>query len=228
MTELESLLRERRNVLLDFDGPVCAVFSAITDRAVAEELADIAGGANLPRTVRVSNDPFDVLRYVAAEGDKATLSRVESRFRDLECRAVENAEPTPGAAEAITELSARSYQVAIVTNNSAEAADRYLRRLGLRSKVGPIAGRPGAEVALLKPDPHLVEVGLRELGTTAAGAMFVGDSESDVAAGRAAGVACVALANKPGKVKRFAALRPEATITTMFELLDCLADSPRP
>ncbi|MEU3009863.1 HAD family hydrolase [Nocardia asteroides] len=224
MSDLAELLQERRTVLLDFDGPVCAVFSAITDRAVAEQLAEIAGGEELPPAVRASNDPFDVLRYVAAAGDAATLSLVESRFRDLECEAVDLAEPTPGAAEVIAELAARSYPAAIVTNNSATAADRYLRRLGLRSAIGPIVGRPGAGVALLKPSPHLVEVALRELRSPADSAVFVGDSMSDVTAGRAAGVACIALANKSGKAQRFAALRPEATITSMFELLGGLTE----
>ncbi|MDO3650749.1 HAD family hydrolase [Nocardia mangyaensis] len=222
MSPLAELLRARRTVLLDFDGPICAVFSTITDRAVATELAAIVGTEQLPPSVRSANDPFDVLRYVADTGDSKLVAAIETRFRDLECAAVDTAEPTPGAEEVLRELFARSYRVGVVTNNSAAAADRYLRRLGLRSTVGPIVGRPGARVDLLKPSPFMLASAMRQLSAQPADALFVGDSISDVVAGHAAGVACVALANKPGKAARFADLNPEFTITSMFDLLAAL------
>ncbi|APE37933.1 hypothetical protein BOX37_01460 [Nocardia mangyaensis] len=220
---MAELLRARRTVLLDFDGPICAVFSSITDLQVATELVAIAGAEHLPQSVRAANDPFDVLRHAADHRDGESLVAIEARFRDLECAAVDTADPTPGAEEVLRALSARKYRVGVVTNNSAAAADRYLRRLGLRSTVGVIVGRPGTRVDLLKPSPFLLTTALRQLSVQPDDALFVGDSMSDVVAGHSAGVSCVALANKSGKAERFASLQPESTITSMLELLDALA-----
>jgi hypothetical protein len=55
-------LTERRYVLLDFDGPVCAVFGGVPDNEVADALRqELPGGDTLPESVLSSHDPFAVL-----------------------------------------------------------------------------------------------------------------------------------------------------------------------
>ena len=59
-------------------------------------------------------------------------------------------------------------------------------------------------------------------------AVLVGDSATDVAAARAAGVACVGYANKPGKAERLAAAGADAIVTDMTDLAGVLARTRRP
>ena len=46
----------------------------------------------------------------------------------------------------------------------------------------------------LKPDPYLVQIAVERLGVDAGRCVFVGDSVTDVEAGRAAGVRVIGLA----------------------------------
>lgn len=212
LTELAELLARCPHVLLDFDGPVCAVFGGTTDRAVADQLrADLPG---LPAEVTASSDPFDVLRHAATLGP-AVLDTVAREFTRLEVHAVATATPTPGAEEAIAALHATGHTITIVSNNSTAAVEAYLRSHDLMPSLDGISARTCPDPDLLKPSPHLLDQAIRQLDTTASRCVLVGDSTTDVAAARAAGAAAIAYANKPGKRERLGLIGPDATIDTM-------------
>lgn len=50
-SDVEALLRRVRTVLLDFDGPVCSIFSGYPAPDVADELAATAAAAGYPVSV---------------------------------------------------------------------------------------------------------------------------------------------------------------------------------
>ncbi|WP_370932515.1 hypothetical protein [Amycolatopsis sp. cg13] len=117
------------NVLLDFDGPVCAVFGEITDRAVANELRaeGATRGLSFPADVAETGDPFEVLKFAVQE-DASTAEQLEERFRECEVVAVDSAPATPGTPEFLERLAAERKVVTIVSNNSASRARRSARR----------------------------------------------------------------------------------------------------
>ncbi len=96
----------------------------------------------------------------------------------------------PGAVETVARLRALGHPIGIVTAKIEEGARRTLRHVGLLEHVGAIVGADSC--ARPKPDPMPVLLALERLGRTAAGAVFVGDSPHDVAAGNAAGARTVA------------------------------------
>lgn len=218
MTPAEIVARSA-HVLLDFDGPVCAVFGEITDRAVANELRaeGATRGLSFPADIAETSDPFEVLKFAAQE-DASTAEQLEERFREYEVVAVDSAPATPGTPEFLERLAAERKAVTIVSNNSAAAVRRYLQRAGLEALVHGISARDSAEIQRLKPSPYLLQQAISEVGGRSGDVVMIGDSLSDIEAARAAGTAVIAYANKPGKRERFAGLSPDGTITSMAEL----------
>lgn len=203
MSEVQAaaeILGRSRAILLDFDGPVCGVFSGITDMAVSDMLRDEIRrlGFEFPAAVKPQNDPLEVLRYAATLGDRA-VAAVDDRFRLAEVDAVAVATPTPYAIEFVRAAAAASKKIAIVSNNSEEAVEAYLRKHQIRSAIGPIVGRAHARPDLMKPHPWSVLSALDQLGEPADAAVLVGDSRTDMEVSIATGVWGIGFANKEGK-----------------------------
>lgn len=220
-TKLARVLAGAPHVLLDFDGPVCAVFGGTSDRAVADALrAKLDGPAGLlPPDVAESRDPFDVLRYAATLGSERA-AEIEASLTDLEVDAVATAPPTAGAGEAITALRRAGKTVTIVSNNSVAAILAYLSDHTLAPLITGVIGRSDPSPALLKPDPHLLQQAIHARRAQPRGCVLVGDSITDIQAARAAHTAVIAYANKPGKRARFAVLDPDVIISAMKDLAD--------
>ncbi|GEL25052.1 hydrolase [Pseudonocardia sulfidoxydans NBRC 16205] len=212
-------LLARPHVLLDFDGPVCAVYGGTSSRVVANHLRERLrdGGAPVPADIAATDDPLDVLRH-AATIDAGCLSRIESDFVGQEVAAVATATATPGAAQAVSALVAAGRTITIVSNNSADAVRAYLKRAGLTGLVAGVAGRVPRRPDLMKPHPHLLREAMTALATTAAECVMIGDSETDIEVAHLVGSPAVAFAHKPSKRARLEALDPEAIITSMFDV----------
>lgn len=217
---LTELLRDRSCLLLDFDGPICAVFAGVTDRAVSQELATLLD-ASARADIEAAHDPFEVLRY-AASRNLVQASSIERRFTELELNAVKSAKPTEHTPALIHDLRAGGWTIAVVSNNSVVAIDAYLSAHGLRSSIAGVYGRTPDNYTHLKPSPHLLNVATRELHAISDNCVFVGDSLSDIEAGRAARIPVIALANKPGKADRFRPYSPDALIANMAEVRNAL------
>ena len=92
-------------------------------------------------------------------------------------------QPYPGISHVLAELEARGVKTAVVSNKP----DATTKALAARFFPGMLAlgQREGVEP---KPSPALVIQALAELGADAAEAVYVGDSEVDVATARNAGL----------------------------------------
>ncbi|MEV6226936.1 HAD family hydrolase [Saccharopolyspora shandongensis] len=216
MTGPPEIISSSDAVLLDFDGPVCAVFGGLADHQVADALRELFEG-ELPDAVDRSRDPFDVLKYAASAGGFAAA--VEHRLRELETRAVEVAPSTPGTVAVLESLSRQQIPVVIVSNNSEAAVRAYLEAHGLASMVVGVSARTNADVGELKPQPFLLLQAASLLGVAPERCVMIGDSITDVEAAQHAGAKCVAYANKPGKREQFMKYQPAGIIGQMAELI---------
>jgi phosphoglycolate phosphatase len=224
-TDLAALLQRTRYLLLDFDGPICAIFAGHPAADLARELVDALrdDGHPVPEHVEAFTDPFDVLRF-AGTLNPAAAERTEGRLRAAELDAVRSATPTAGAADLITTWRHAGGIVAAVSNNSQAAVTAYLAHHGLELDV--VVGRTSSDPALLKPSPHLVTHAIDALSATADESAFVGDSPSDIAAGRDAGIATIGYANKPGKRHRLADAGAQLVIDDMRAIARALDAQP--
>jgi phosphoglycolate phosphatase len=92
----------------------------------------------------------------------------------------------PGAAEAVAALRGAGFATAVCTNKPEALAEALLARLGVRGLFGALVGADTLPVR--KPDPAPYCLAVDRAGGRVAASALVGDTETDVATARAAGV----------------------------------------
>jgi HAD superfamily hydrolase (TIGR01509 family) len=221
--ELRSSIGRTRDLLLDFDGPICNLFAGLPAPTVAAQLRELLdlNGIPVPESIAGEDDPIEVLRFTS-DLDADTAALVEGALRDAEQTATMSATPTPDAREVILACHQTGRRVAVISNNAQAAVETYLQAHHLTEHIDVIVGRADANPRLLKPHPHLVLRALDTLGGDPAVSAFVGDSISDIRSAKAAGTYSVGYANKRGKVERLHLAGANAVVTTMGELYDAL------
>lgn len=209
---IADILHHTGPVLLDFDGPVCAVFGSVPSSVAAEKLRTVItrSGFSLPAAVIDESDPLEILRYVGRNGDQELLERTEDQLCRVELDAVEEAIPTPYADQLISAIKQSGRTLIIVSNNSSGAIRAYFTRLGMPLYPDQIVGRPYARPAGMKPDPRLVREAVTLSGVESKKCVLIGDSATDIQAGRAVGVRTIGYANKPGKYDHLIAAGADA------------------
>lgn len=122
-----------------------------------------------------------------------------------------------GAMEAVAEIKARGYLVAICTNKPEGLARELLTRLGILDDFAAMLGADTLPVR--KPDPeHLCET-VRRAGGDPAQCLLVGDSDTDRNTSANAGVPSVLVTFGPAGGD-MAALAPEALLEHYSDLPD--------
>jgi phosphoglycolate phosphatase len=216
---LQHIVQRSAHVLLDFDGPVCSIFAGLPAPAVAEmyRVALRRVPIKLPTKVRELNDPLEVFRQVASLAPDAAET-AQALLTKLETRAARAARPAPGAAELMATAQATGRTVTIVSNNSSAAIAAYLGDHKLTRYITAIVGRDDADPALMKPSPYRVRMAISHLDADPNHAFLVGDSATDVPAGRLAGVAVIGFANKPGKADLLARAGADAVTAHLADI----------
>lgn len=221
---LHDVLATKPNLLLDFDGPMCSVFSTITSADATRELtaALVSNGVAVPDKIRETHDPFMLLYHVAAVAPEySELAQVA--LVDLERAAVQSAQPTHGLRLMLETLLSTGHTVAVVSNNSQAAVADFITAQGLQPFISGVSARESPDPALLKPNPHLLRQAAHNLGLQLNSCVLLGDSVTDIQASRRAGTAAIAFANKPGKQQVLAATNPDALITSLSQVTEALA-----
>ena len=217
---LAALLAERPVVLLDFDGPMCAVFGGTSSAPeVARRLAQAARGQGVQLSTDFdgADDPFNVLKAAAQNGPD-DAARVEALLRIEEVRAVATAPITDGLHPALGALRDSGHRTTVVSNNSTAAVHAFITAHGLHDLIRGVIARTEPDPALLKPSPHLVHQAVADNQARPEQCVLIGDSDTDVVAAHHAGVAAIAYANKPGKLGAIRAQHPEAIVTHLDDL----------
>lgn len=219
--KLAQLLKERRHVLLDFDGPVCSVFPSNRGRESGDSMRRLLGGrwAQLPQEISDADDAFVVLRYFDHH-EPELAGKAEQAFAAEERKTVLSAIPTPGALDAIRALQGSGHTITIVSNNSESAILAFIDLHGLHGEIDGVVGRIRSRTEDLKPEPHLLRRALYARAAAPADAVLIGDSVTDIQAARAAGTAVIAYANKSRKESQLLAAGPDALIHSMGDITE--------
>ncbi|WP_018266705.1 HAD-IA family hydrolase [Methylosinus sp. LW4] len=176
-------------------------------------LADTAGDLIATLGVLLERDgrapvPLSAVRTLAGAGARAMIERgfaatgaplpperVEALFPDFiahyrERIAVET-RLFPGAEAALERFAEAGFALAVCTNKSEELAVLLLQRLGVAGRFAAICGRDTFPAH--KPDPRALTLTIERAGGHAARAVMVGDSQTDIATAKNAGVPVVAV-----------------------------------
>jgi pyrophosphatase PpaX len=122
-------------------------------------------------------------------------------------------------------LGAPPPRLAIVTSKSADTTAMAFRAVGLREYFDAVV--TAGDTSAHKPSAEPLLLALERLGAPADRAVYVGDAPVDVAAGKAAGVATVAVLWGVFSPAALAAAAPDFTVATPAALADlCLDGTP--
>ncbi|MCM2420774.1 HAD-IA family hydrolase [Streptomyces sp. RKAG293] len=190
-------------MLFDFDGPLASLFGNHKAHEVARVLRRSIDSWGLAPPLSDPDNPLQVLRDTARayEGTPSAhrVAELDRLLTTEEVRAAGSAVPTEHAHELVVWLVGHGKKVAVTTNNSAAAANLYLRRMGLAEFFGAhVHGRLG-DTLLMKPDPSCLKEAMRTTGARARDCLMIGDSADDCSAAQGAGVTFLGYANDARK-----------------------------
>lgn len=180
----KELLTGRDHLLVALDGPIAGLPSM---ESTAGRLRVMVADGRLPRKVARTSDPFVVLAYAAAIGP-ATEQAVHAQLCRIEHELLAAASVTPGVHDALAAVTAAGTQITVITSLATTAVRTFLAIHGLDDHVRHLAGRTGPDRTRLPPAPNLIVEAIRERAVAIESCLFVGSTEIDLAAARAAGV----------------------------------------
>lgn len=149
-------------------------------------------GLDLPADIEATSDHLAALGFAASHHPDPTLE-VENACTTAEVQCASTCVRSPEAGYLVTLGIDQEIPLAVVSNNSTSAVRVFLERFGWPSSFATLSCREPGQERNLKPDPYLINRALTDLGVRPDQAAFVGDSESDVQGGLAAGVAVIGL-----------------------------------
>jgi HAD superfamily hydrolase (TIGR01509 family) len=126
-------------------------------------------------------------------GDELRVELRELVHAELDGAGVE---PMPGALELLAALRERAIPIGLATNSGREFATRALRAAGLLDRFAAVVS--GHDVAHPKPSPDVYLDAAAQLGAEPAACVALEDSETGVAAAKAAGMTVVGVPSFPG------------------------------
>jgi len=123
--------------------------------------------------------------------------------------------PYPGAIDVLAQLRAAGLRLAAITSRSRRTSVHTLEQAVLAGLLNLILSYE--DVSAIKPDPAPLLLALERLEVPPAAALMVGDTDADILAGRAAGVATVGV-TYGFHGTAIIAHAPDATIDTIGDL----------
>ena len=146
----------------------------------------------------------------------------------------------PGAAEAVGRLATAGWRIVVITNQSGIGRGFYTRQdvEGIHAAMEEAILEHGGRFEALyvcphtdmdgcdcrKPMPGMLRCAAEELGVDLPGSYFVGDSETDTLAGRAAGCRTIAVASGMSASEEIAqwAVAPDGVYASLAEAADAI------
>lgn len=187
--------KEFKAVIFDLDGTL--VDSGDTIAELFQTLISEAGfrrpskGEVRAVEARGRSATIEVLLPPERRGDEELKKRLGERCREISFVLLPKIKCMNGAKETLEWLRKRKVKTAIATNRGAPTTLRLLGLLGMDMLFDAIVA--SEHVKNCKPHPEPVLTALKLVGVRADEAIFVGDSEIDLQAGKAAGIKTILL-----------------------------------
>jgi beta-phosphoglucomutase-like phosphatase (HAD superfamily) len=208
---VQELLAERDHVLVALDGPVA---EGLSTRSIADRLRTLVSEDRLPQRVMRTEDPFVVLAHAGSIGP-ATEQAVYAQWRRIEHEVIATARVAPGVHEAFAAVAAGGARITVVGALDIAVVRTFLVLHGLDTHVRSLVARVGPDRAVLPPAPDLITSAIHAGAIPARSCVFVGATDPDLTAARAAGVDTI----RHRRVTVTPAPQPATHSTTWFDAL---------
>ena len=134
-------------------------------------------------------------RALASKGKQLPSEEIDRLFAEYldiyAAHIADRSRPFPGLEAALDTLAADGCRLAVCTNKLEWLSVKLLKELALAPRFAAICGQD--TFAMRKPDPDMLRLTIARAGGDLGHAVMVGDSMTDVATARAAGVPVVAV-----------------------------------
>ena len=176
------------------------------DGTLLDTLRDLAASVNYAlRQFGMPEHTIDEVRLFVGNGVRKLMERAvpdgsrNPRFEDVFAtfrqhymqHSLDTTRPYPGIPELLRQLKDRGYLLAVVSNKMMAATQELVAHFF--PEISVAIGENEAAGIRKKPSPDTVCEALRRLGVTSAEAVYVGDSDVDVATARNSGLPCVSV-----------------------------------
>jgi phosphoglycolate phosphatase len=177
------------------------------DGTLLDTLNDLATSVNYAlRTHHMPEHSIDDVRHFVGNGVRMLMVRAvpdgeqnaqfEATFRTFRehymAHSLDTTHPYQGIPELLAELKAQGKRLAVVSNKF-YAATQELCHHFFPDTIEVAIGEHEAEGIRKKPAPDTVMEALRQLGVSKEGAVYVGDSEVDIATAHNSGLPCISV-----------------------------------
>ena len=177
------------------------------DGTLLDTLGDLANSVNYAlRTHQMPEHSLDDIRRFVGNGVRMLMERAvpdgvqNPQFEDAFAtfrqhymlHSLDTTRPYDGIPEMLRELKARGCRLAVVSNKMMAATQELVRHFFPEVEVA--IGEHEAEGIRKKPAPDTVREALRQLGETgSSSAVYIGDSDVDLATARNSGLPCISV-----------------------------------
>ncbi len=214
---------DRPALLFDLDGTLVDSGDDLTAAVNHVLRQDGLSAVSREQVLQMLGDGAPVLvdrayAHHGAERPHDALERFRGHYR---AHCLDATRPYPGVMELLRRL-APERAVAVATNKPTAFARQIVDGLGLESLVDVVVGPESADAP--KPSPGMLSAALADLGHAANEAVMIGDSPSDVEAGRRAGTATIAVLWGYRSRDQLAASGPDRIAASVEELGELLSD----
>jgi phosphoglycolate phosphatase-like HAD superfamily hydrolase len=227
--QLRKLMAPVQCVLFDFDGPICDLFSGHPAYHIADALKSYFCAHNLlTKEMALENDPQAIFRNSAPMWISDNKERVElfllleQHLTRSECRAAITAVPTLNYIDFVEHLARKKIKMAVTTNNSPQAVERFFEYRGVDHFEGNVFGRTGPNPDDLKPNTLILREAMKELKVHPSRCLMIGDSVTDYLAAKAANVPFLGFTYTFDKCAALMEAGAEIVINSYSDLLDAL------
>ena len=148
------------------------------------------------------------------------IRAVDQKFREFYPRYSVNVRIFPEVEEVLEELGRRGILLGVASNIPTSFLKEHLRNFGIENHFGVIVGQEDCEEQ--KPSPKPILNALRKLRVRPPQALYMGDMEEDILAGRRAGVKTCAIAREESYHPRWKLKKqnPNYLISNLKEILE--------
>jgi phosphoglycolate phosphatase len=134
-------------------------------------------------------------RGLAARGRTSAATEINRLYGDFVAyyadHIADRSRPFPGLEDALDQLAGSGYRLTVCTNKLEWLSIRLLDALGLKARFSAICGQD--TFGIQKPDPAILRQTILAGGGVPERAVMVGDSATDIATARAAGIPVIAV-----------------------------------
>ncbi|MEM4021524.1 MAG: HAD family hydrolase [Nitrososphaerota archaeon] len=209
-------------VIFDLDGTIIDFSLRILDarkefiKRIRSMGVDL-GALDAHRPAEIIITYLEKFRGIPRECSRRILDECMEPY---ELEAAELARLRSGASRVLESLRRAGYKIGLASNNSGRCVEIVLDRLGLRGFFDAIVSRD--DTMRLKPHEEIVVKAIERLNAPPRRSVYVGDSASDMIAGRRAGAHVVAVAGGADSRDRLLRSGAEYIVDELDELIEVI------